>query len=122
LLQLRYALFLAADGLSHGGAKGLFASLLIFLAPAREHAVGQAVFPTDLGGTFLSCGDLSHHLQLELAAVGSFLHHPSPSLVSVYDILEKLTSISVRSLGFTPTLFAELLNETLVQATHERIQ
>src|SRR6266568_4738276 len=52
---------------------------------------------------------LAHDIQFKLAAVDSFLHLSSPCLFLMYDILEKLTSISVRSYGFSPNPEPHLL-------------
>src|SRR5260370_18769838 len=84
------------------GLKGRFSALLILFPPARQHALCQAIFSADLSRTLLSCGDLAHDLQFELATVDSFVHLSSPCLLPVYDISEKLTSFTVRSNGFSP--------------------
>jgi hypothetical protein len=51
--------------------EGLLTSCLLLLAPSQEHALGQIVFATELGGAFLSGNDLSAALQFELPGVVS---------------------------------------------------
>lgn len=51
--------------------EGLFAPCLVLLAPSEQHALGQIVLATELGGAFLAGCDLPTALQFEFSGVVS---------------------------------------------------